>query len=153
MKARRLIFTGAALLSVGGCGDGHDLTAPASSVQASSSALAAATRQVEAAGEFAAQVDFSTLTLTPREQNCLLEVAGQLVFTGTIEGTATGRTTALDFAPCSEAGANPPLYAGRVQQGGQIEGRLIFSNGIAGRLDADAIVAVGGTYSGSVVVR
>jgi hypothetical protein len=45
------------------------------------------------------------------------------------------------------------LYMGGVQPGGQIEGRLVFSNGVEGRLQADAIVAVGGEYSGSVVLR
>ena len=44
------------------------------------------------------------------------------------------------------------LYMGRVRPGGDIEGRLVFSRGIAGRLEADAVVAVGGTYSGSVVI-
>jgi len=29
----------------------------------------------------------------------------------------------------------------------------VFSNGVAGELDVNSIVAVGGTYSGSVVVK
>ena len=44
-------------------------------------------------------MDFSTLTLTPRGKNCRLVVSGALVFSGSIEGTATGTTTALVFAP------------------------------------------------------
>ena len=124
-------------------------------------------------------VDFSTLTLTPRGRNCLLVVKGQLVFSGTIEGAATGETSALVFAPCEEVATTPPgtyrdvfrselvfegtvngepasanvMYAGRVQPGGQIDGRLLFSHGIRGRLHAEAIVAVGGEYHGAVVVR
>jgi len=39
-----------------------------------------------------------------------------------------------------------------VQVGGAIDGRLIFSNGVAGELHANAIVAVGGTYNGQLVV-
>ncbi|MFN2563900.1 MAG: hypothetical protein ABR499_02655 [Gemmatimonadaceae bacterium] len=117
--------------------------------------------------------------MTPRGRNCLLQVNGRLVFTGTIEGTATGTTRALVFAPCSEVATSPPgtfpdvfkselrfegtvdgkpaqanvLYMGRVQPGGQIEGRLVFSKGVAGRLEVDAQVAVGGKYRGSVVVH
>ena len=173
MRILRLVATGTALLVVGGCVDDRNLvdpTAPALSVQA---------RQIQASGHFDAIVDFSTLTLTPRGSNCLLQVNGQLVFTGTIEGTATGQTTALVFAPCSDVATNPPgtfsdvfkselvfegtvdgepaqanvLYMGQVQPGGQIEGRLVLSNGVAGVLEADAVVAVGGEYSGSVVVR
>ena len=174
MNIARLLVTGTALLIVGGCADGRDPlgpTAPTPAVQAA--------RQVETSGQFDALVDFSTLTLTPRGQNCLLQVEGQLVFTGTIEGVGTGQTTALVFAPCSEVATTPPgthpdvfhselvfegtvdgepvqanvRYMGRVQPGGAIEGRLIFSNGAAGRLEVDARVAVGGTYSGSIVVN
>jgi hypothetical protein len=42
---------------------------------------------------------------------------------------------------------------GRVQVGGAIAGRFVFSNGVEGRLDVDSRVAVGGTYSGSVVIQ
>jgi hypothetical protein len=174
MRIFRLVATGTALLIVSGCADSRNtphLTAP---VLAASPA-----RQIQTSGHFDAIVDFSTLTLTPRGRNCLLQVNGQLVFTGTIEGTATGQTTALVFAPCSDVATSPPgtfrdvfkselafegtvdgeparanlLYMGRVQPGGQIAGRLVFSNGVAGRLEVEARVAVGGEYSGSVVVR
>jgi hypothetical protein len=174
MRILRLVLAGTAAFIVGGCSDGSAIPGPTAPTLSASSA-----RQVQASGDFDALVDFSTLTLTPRGTNCLLRVNGQLVFTGTIEGTATGQTTALVFAPCSEVATNPPgtfpdvfkselafegtvdgdraqanlLYMGRVQPGGQIEGRLVFSNGVSGVLDADAIVAVGGEYSGSVVVR
>jgi hypothetical protein len=174
MRILRLVATGTALLIVGGCADGRTILDPTAPVLAASPA-----RQIQASGDFAANVDFSTLTLTPRGRNCLLKVKGELVFTGTIQGTATGQTTALVFAPCADVAASPPgtfrdvfkseltfegtvdgeparanvLYMGRVQPGGQIAGRLVFSKGVQGRLEAEARVAVGGEYSGSVVVR
>jgi hypothetical protein len=183
MTILRLAATGAALLTIAGCADGGtvlDPTPPAPSVQDQSSELAATrARKVQTSGDFAAVVDFSTLTLTPRGRNCLLQVNGQLVFTGTIEGTATGQTTALVFAPCSEVAASPPgtfrdvfkselafegtvdgkpaqanlLYMGRVRAGGEIAGRLVWSRGVQGRLEVEAVVAVGGEYSGSVVIK
>ena len=132
----------------------------------------------EVSGTYDAVVDFSTLSLTPRGRNCRLVVDGMLVFSGSIEGTATGTTTALIFAPCSEVATTPPgtyrdvftselrfvgtvngepatadaLYQGVTQVGGAIEGHLHFSNGVAGVLDVDAVVAVGGSYEGSLVV-
>ena len=178
MRSLRLVATGSVLLVAGGCAERHDVAGPATTDLTTRSAAAA--RQVQASGEFGAFVDFSTLTLTPRGQNCLLEVEGQLVFTGTIEGTATGKTSALVFAPCSEVATTPPgtyrdvfkselafegtvdgepaqaklLYTGGVQPGGQIDARLIFSRGdVRGELTADAVVAVGGSYGGSIVVQ
>lgn len=183
MKTLQLVTTGTALLIIGGCVNGSDSlgpTAPAPSVQSYSSELPAlATRQIQTSGHFDAIVDFSTLTLTPRGSNCLLQVDGELVFSGTIEGSATGQTSALVFAPCADVATSPPgtypdvfkselefegtvdgeparanvLYMGRVQPGGHIAGRLVLSNGVEGRLEADAQVAVGGEYRGSVVVH
>jgi len=180
---RLLSCIGAAALVAGACADGREPagpTAPTLEQQGQTvDVTTSAARQVETSGSFDAIVDFTTLTLTPRGANCLLTVDGQLVFTGTIEGTGTGTTSALVFAPCSEVATTPPgtfpdvfkselvfegtvdgeeaqanlLYMGRVQPGGQIEGRLVFSNGIAGRLEVDAVVAVGGEYHGSVVVK
>jgi hypothetical protein len=60
------------------------------------------------------------------------------VFEGTIDGES--------------AEANL-LYMGRVQPRGAIEGRLVFSNGVQGRLEVEAVVAVGGEYRGFVVVN
>ena len=62
----------------------------------------------------------------------------ELVFDGTVDG--------------EPAHANL-LYMGRVQPGGRIEGRLVFSRGVAGRLEVEARVAVGGEYRGAVVVK
>lgn len=175
--------SGAALLVLIACADGGDIAGPSASALSapgrSSGAPAPAPRRVEATGRFDAVVDFSTLTLTPRGRNCLLQVGGQLVFSGTVQGTGVGRTSALVFASCADVATTPPgtyadvfrselvfegtvdgaparakvLYQGRVQPGGAITGRLIFSNGVSGRLEADAVVAVGGAYRGSVVVR
>ena len=184
MQILRLVATGAALLVVAGCGDGGtilDPTSPAPAAQDRSSDFSASpARKVQASGHFAAVVNFATLTLTPRGRNCLLQVDGQLNFTGTIVGAAVGQTTALVFAPCSDVAANPPgtfrdrfkselvfegtvdgeparanvLYMGRVQPGGEIVGRILFSRGVQGRLEIEeTIVAVGGEYSGSVVIR
>lgn len=182
MRILRLVSGGIAVLIVGGC-DGRGVLGPsgsAASLTGSSPALATVgSGQVATSGLFDAIVDFSTLSLTPRGRNCLLQVKGQLVFHGTIEGVATGQTTALVFATCDEVASSPPgtdpdvfrselvfegtvagqpatahvLYQGRVQPGGHIDGRLIFSNGVAGELDAQAQVAVGGEYQGSVVVH
>ena len=174
----------AAALLVGiSCSEGRallDPMAPERSLQRSAAEPSLfAGSPIATSGEFDAVVDFSTLTLTPRGTNCLLEVDGQLVFSGPIEGPATGRTSALVFATCAEVSTNPPgtfrdvfrselefdgtvngvpaqahvMYQGRVQEGGQIDGRLQFSKGVAGVLEVDAQVAVGGSYSGSVVAQ
>lgn len=138
-----------------------------------------AAHPLQTSGHFDAIVDFSTVSLTPRGRNCLLEVSGRIVFSGTIRGTANGRTSALEFGPCSEVAVKPPgtfpdvfksvatfegtiggqpaksdlLYMGRVQTGGAIDGRFVFSNGVAGELEVNAIVAVGGEYRGSLVLK
>lgn len=180
MKVLRLVAVGTAVLAIGGCADGSEETLGPTGAALHASELAMSpARQVEASGHFDAIVDFSTLTLTPRGSNCLLEVEGRLVFTGTIEGTASGQTSALVFAPCTDVATTPPgtyrdvfrsdavfegtvggqpaqanlRYMGRVQPGGRIEGRLILSNGVQGRLEVEAQVAVGGEYHGSVVVN
>ena len=110
MRILRLVATGTALLIVGGCAGDRTILEPAPlAVQDESSPLSAsAARRIHTSGAFDAIVDFSTLTLTPRGRNCLLQVAGQLVFTGTIQGAGTGQTTALVSAPCADVAANPP---------------------------------------------
>jgi hypothetical protein len=179
MNIHRLVAMGTAALIAGGCADTGDLLAPPA-VQGHSAELSTlAARQVPVSGTFDAIVDFSTLTLTPRGGNCLLQAQGQLVFAGTIEGVATGQTSALVFAPCADVAMTPPgtypdvfrseaifegtvdgepvranvLYMGRVQPGGHIEGRLVMSRGVQGRLEVEAQVAVGGEYHGTVVVN
>jgi hypothetical protein len=182
MKSPHLLASAAVVLVSIGCADGQgvtDATAPAVALEAGATESSNLMGPVEATGEYDAIVDFTTLTLTPRGRNCLLRVDGQLVFSGTIEGAATGTTTALVFATCSEVATTPPgtypdvfkselafqgtiagvpaegdmMYQGRSQEGGRIEGRIIGSRGIAGVLEVDAQLAVGGSYSGSLVVH
>jgi hypothetical protein len=170
------------MLLLAGCADGGVLDPSADASPRRSNARAAtpaSSGPVNVAGHFDANVDFSTLTLTPHGRNCLLTVQGQLVFTGTIQGTGTGTTTALVFAPCDVVATNPPgtfpdrfhsesvfegtiagqpahsklRYMGYTAQGGHIDGRLVFSDGVSGRLTASAQVAVGGDYGGSLVVH
>ena len=188
MTFPRTLLLAAAPLLLLGCADtvlepvapdgaGRDLAVAAESALAAESAVAAGPTEV--AGGYDAVVDFSTLTLTPLGRNCRLVVDGMLVFTGAIEGTATGTTTALVFAPCAEVATTPPgtfrdvftselhfvgtidgepaeadgLYQGVTEVGGAIDGHLHFFNGVAGVLDVDAMVAVGGSYEGALVVR
>ena len=176
MRILRLA-TGTVVLIAAACGRDTSPTDPsARTLPPSGPSLSA--RRVETSGPFDAIVDFSTLKLTPRGSNCLLDVDGRLVFHGSIDGVGIGHTSALVFATCADVIASPPgtdpdvfhseieftgtiggqavrahvLYHGRSQPGGHIDGQLIFSNGAAGELTADAQIAVGGTYSGSLVV-
>ena len=182
MKAIRFLATLTALVAASACGDGRNVqpTAPSFTALAQSPNFASSDAgPIQTSGHFDAIVDFSTVTLTPKGQNCLLQVAGRAVFSGTIVGTGIGQTSALEFAPCADVAAHPPgtfpdvfhfdgvfegtvggqparaniRYMGRVQVGGAIDGRFVFSNGVAGEVDVDAVVAVGGTYRGSVVVK
>ena len=178
MNASRTTMLAAAVLVAIGCGDSHPVE-PALAAGAPTNRLLAAGAAdplVEAIGSFDAFVDFSTLSLTARGSNCLLRVSGTLVFSGTIEGVATGTTSALTFATCDDVIANPPgsfpdvfrselhftgsvdgmpaegdlMYQGRAAPGGAIDAHLIFSRGMQGVLDVDGQVAVGGSYQGRV---
>ena len=180
MQILRLAATGTAVLILAGCDGGRAVAPTPNARTVDAPALAAADAgPVATSGLFDAFVDFSTLTLTPRGQNCLLTVQGRLVFHGTIEGTGTGHTDALVSATCEEVASKPPgtdpdvfhsqltfvgtvagepasanvIYQGRSQPGGHIDAHLIFSNGISGVLDASAQIAVGGSYEGSLVVH
>ena len=180
MNVARYLFVGSVLL-VAGCGTDSTPTDPTTRTFSPERREAATpARRVQATGHYTAVVDFSSLTLTPKGRNCLLEVDGTFFFTGTIVGEAPTHTSALVFAPCADVATTPPgtyrdvftsravfdgtvdgqpahanlLYAGETEVGGTIDAHLIFSNGLAGVLDAvDARVAVGGEYRGSVVVR
>ncbi len=129
-----------------------------------------------ASGTFGATVDFESLLAEDvRGNKCEFTVDGTLTFSGTVEGTATGTTTAVIFAPCAEALALPPgsffdvfrfegeftgavdgtpasgelSYAGVTRVGGGIDATVILDAGTARAvLRADAQVAVGGTYTG-----
>ena len=168
-----------AVLASAGCSDaagpsGHTTA----SLRASDVGRAGSARAIDATGDFTANVDFSTLTLTPRGRNCLLSVSGQLVFTGTIVGTSNGRTTAMVLAPCADVATTPPgtfrdvfkspftftgtvagqpveatgVYQGGVDPGGHIDGEILFLQGIHGVLRVNAVVAQGGSYRGTVVL-
>jgi hypothetical protein len=129
-----------------------------------------------ATGSFVADVDFASLQATDvRGNKCEFRVDGTLTFSGTLEGVATGTTTAVIFAPCADALAQPPgsffdtfrfegrftgevggtaatgplSYAGLTRVGGDIDARVRLNAGpVRAVLRADAQVAVGGTYSG-----
>jgi hypothetical protein len=169
----------AAVCSSSGCTDAAGPTGhTTASLRASGIGRAGAARAIDATGNFTANVDFSTLTLTPRGNNCVLSVSGQLVFTGTISGTTSGRTTAMVLAPCADVATTPPgtfrdvfkspftftgtvagqpveatgVYQGGVDPGGHIDGEILFLQGMHGVLRVNAVVAQGGSYRGTVVL-
>jgi hypothetical protein len=144
----------------------------------STTTTASAGPALRATGEFAADVDFTSLTATPRAngRHCELVVQGTLSFSGTLSGVAEGTTTALVLAPCNEALAVPPgtfrdgfrfsgvfagtvdgtaatgelTYAGVTRPGGDIDATIRLRGGSNAVLRAAATVAVGGTYTGVV---
>ncbi len=130
-------------------------------------------------GRFDVILDFSTLTLRDGPGNtCVLTVRGKLVFSGTLSGEAPGRTTALVFGPCAQVAVTPPgtyvdvfrfrgTFTGTVH-GTRVTGRLTYAGvtEVGGHIDAviqlssrvghvvaraDAMVAQGGTYTGTVI--
>ena len=136
-------------------------------------------QRLPANGVFTADVDFTTLTLTPVGNNCVLEVEGQLFFTGTLEGAASGKTRAFVLASCADVAVNPPgtfkdvfrstleftgmvngiptfadiTYQGTTEVGGSIKALMLLSNGLKGNLKVEAIVVLGGTYEGFIIDR
>lgn len=134
---------------------------------------------VSVQGTFEVEVDFDTIKLTPAGSNCFLEIEGVLEFFGTLAGEASGKTTALIFAPCEVVAVSPPgtfrdvfmsqlvfegtvndhpvttdmTYQGQVEEGGDITALIRFANGLRGKVDVDGEVAVGGSYSGFVKVK
>jgi hypothetical protein len=182
MRRTHAVAAALALVMSGACADagvGGNPLAPDLALGRSSEREARTARRIPASGEFQTFVDFSTLTLTPRGQNCRLEVDGEVLFTGTLEGTGSGHTSALVFAPCADVAAAPPgtypdvfrsrievevsvdgkpatarmIYQGRSAPGGAIDGRFLLHGGVRGALKVEARIAVGGTYEGAVVVR
>jgi hypothetical protein len=145
-------------------------------------ARAPAAERVDAAGAFAADVDFSSLvTRDVGNSKCEFQVDGTLTFSGTLEGEASGTTTALIDAPCPEALSNPPgtfrdvfrfegdfagtvdgvpatgdlSYAGVTRPGGSIDAniRLRADQAMATLRTVEARIAVGGTYRGVAVTK
>ena len=135
--------------------------------------------RISAEGAFTAIIDPFSFTFTSMGNKCLLEVDGVIIFTGTLEGEAPGTTRALVFATCDEAASNPPgtfqdlfrselefygkvngietiadmTYQGITEVGGEIKGRMMLSNGLKGMLKVDALVVLGGSYTGFLVVK
>ena len=133
-----------------------------------------ADERMPAMGDFTADADFSTLSLTPVGDNCLLVVEGVVKFPGTLDGIAPARTRALVLASCPEVAVTPPgtfkdvfssrlefagtvngtptiadiTYRGVTEVGGDIKARMFLSKGLRGVLRVEAIVVVGGTYDG-----
>lgn len=130
-------------------------------------------------GDIEASIDFDTISFTPAGTYCLLEVEGVLVFTGSIEGRASGTTQALVFDTCDVVEMALPgtiddvfrsdlifgglidglptfaamTYRGRTENLGQVRAEIDLSQGANGRLRVTAAVAVGGTYRGFVKMR
>lgn len=128
---------------------------------------------IMASGEFLVGEIFSFI---PKEigNKCLIEVSGELIFTGSLEGVATGTTRALVFGTCNAPPGtfrdvfrsklvfegnvdNIPViadmtYQGKTDAGGEIEAILLLNNGVKGILKVDAFVLVGGSYAGFVEV-
>ena len=130
---------------------------------------------VVASGTFTAQINPASITLAPAVGgNCVLTVNGVLTFSGTLDGTATGTTTALIFATCDQVATTPPgtfadvfrfvgdyagtvagqpasgslTYAGSARAGGAITALITLRGDSSALLRADAVVAVGGSYRG-----
>lgn len=149
-------------------------------VALAASPVAHAAPGVAASGTFTADVDPTTFTFTQQGSTCVITGQGTLVFSGTLEGTATGRTTARVLAPCEKAATSPPgtyqdvfradltftgtlagapVEATLTYQGvtkapdGAITGQMIFSDGLTGGLRVDAVVVQGGVYEGRLVRR
>jgi hypothetical protein len=145
-------------------------------------AQAASAGRVDAAGAFTAVVDFPSLvTRDIGRSKCEFHVDGTLTFTGTLDGVASGTTTALIDAPCPEALSNPPgtfrdvfrfegdfagtvdgvpatgdlRYAGVTRPGGSIDAniRLRADQAKAELRTVDAQIGVGGTYRGVAVTK
>jgi hypothetical protein len=141
--------------------------------------VASAAQPVPASGNFTADIDFSTLTATPVGANCRLQVQGQVEFFGTLSGNGQAVTTALVFAPCEDVAAAPPgtfrdvfssdiqftgtldgtpvtagiRYHGTAAPGGEINAVMNFSGDLRGSVKVDGQLAVGGDYSGRIVLK
>jgi hypothetical protein len=139
-------------------------------------------RHVDATGSFQAEVFFDSLrTRNVGESKCEFTLEGRLTFTGTVQGVASGTTTALIDAPCPEAtdpanvGAfrdvfrfegtftgtvdgvpvtGPLSYAGVTRPGGSIDANIkLRADGAKASLHTvTAQLGVGGTYRGVAVV-
>jgi hypothetical protein len=140
---------------------------------------AGAADPIPAEGSFTADINFETLELAPVGANCQLQVEGVVTFTGTLEGQGNSVTTALILAPCSLVAETPPgtyrdvftadiqfegtldgepvtagiRYHGTVAEGGAIGAVMNFSGDLRGSVKVQGQAAVGGDYSGKIVMK
>lgn len=138
-----------------------------------------AAQTVPASGEFEVDIDPDDINLTPLGANCVLQVEGDVSFTGDLTGDATAQTTALVFAPCDVVAESPPgsvrdvfsstmefsgtlngdpveagiHYHGRVEEGGQLSGIMNFFGDLRGAVQVDGQAGVDGSYSGTIVLK
>jgi hypothetical protein len=185
MKETRLIAAVATTVLFafgGGCVDGGAVLepgAPAASIHsAPPKALASAGNpRILASGTFVSQFDL--VTLSPQGNHCIVQISGDLILSGTLQGTASGSATARIFAPCAEltleslddfrsvfrfdgyfvgtVDGEPAqaelVYQGRSEEGGGIDGKIRLSRGLQGVLHVDGQALAGGTYEGFVIRR
>jgi hypothetical protein len=141
--------------------------------------VASAAQPISSNGSFTVDIDFPPLSLTPVGANCQLVVEGEVEFTGTLEGTGSAVTTALVFASCDEVAGSAPgtyrdvfssdiqfegtldgnpvtagiRYHGTAAPGGAINAVMNFSGDLRGSVKVDGQLAVGGDYSGKIVLK
>lgn len=66
-------------------------------------------KPLQAEGHFLTEIDPSSIELKDLPGNrCEFSVNATATFTGTLSGQADGRTTAIIFTTCENAGSNPP---------------------------------------------
>jgi hypothetical protein len=130
---------------------------------------------VRATGRFTVVLDLTTVALRDvGPAACLLHVDGELRFTGTVVGTASGTTQALIDAPCASVATSPPgtagdvfgfrgsfagtvagedasgtlTYTGVTRPGGSIRAVITLRGGATAWLHVRAVAGQGGTYAG-----
>lgn len=137
---------------------------------------ALAHERMSANGNFTVVLDFATLTLTPQGHKCQLAAQNKLIFSGSLDGEASGSITVLVAATCEQVATNPPgtfadrfesqllfsgtldgaplssqmVYKGTSAAGGTVAGKLKLSGDIHGNLEVTAVAGQGGTYVGNL---
>lgn len=137
-------------------------------------------QSARAQGTIAVILDGSTLIASAVGRNaCQLRVDVTLQLTGTIDGTASGTTTAVIKAPCDQALATPPgtfadvfqfsgtfrgtvlgknttartHYAGVTQAGGEVKAVLTLEGAVPAAVLVEAQAGGTGTYCGKASVH
>lgn len=142
----------------------------------SGTAIQETTRVAVAEGEFVAALASAPALSELPGRRCQVVATGRLIFSGTLVGEARGTTTAIVLKPCSEVdlveldfrdvfrfeGAfsgtvdGEPVaarltYAGVTSPGGDIDALIHLGTATPLILHAEAVVAVGGTYTSDPV--